>query len=133
MSVHGASVGAGWEPALGGGGAALVQRCLACRHAQHYDRPVCVSCGARDLILEPTSGRASVLSFTVIHRSPLASLRAPYVLALVRLEEGPVVMSHIVGIDPREVACDLPVSADSLMLDDGSTLTVFRPSTDRQE
>jgi hypothetical protein len=35
---------------------------------------------------------------------------APYVVALVELEEGPRLISNIVGCAPEEVAVDLPVA-----------------------
>ena len=36
-------------------------------------------------------------------RRPVPSAQAPYVLAYVRLDEGPVVMTNIVGVDPETV------------------------------
>jgi hypothetical protein len=36
-------------------------------------------------------------------------------------------LSNLVGIDPDEVVCDLPVVVDWSPLDDGRHLPVFRP------
>jgi uncharacterized protein len=104
-----------------------VQRCRACGGAQHYERPLCVRCGSGDLEPIAPSGRGTIYSFTVIHRSLLPRWSAPYVLALVRLEEGPVVMSHIVGADTDTLTCDIPVQAQWVTSDDGDRLAVFRP------
>ncbi len=33
----------------------------------------------------------------------------PYVVALIELDEGPRLLSNIIGIPPEAVACDMPV------------------------
>ncbi len=79
----------------------VLQRCQACGHLQHYPRALCTACGAMDLSFVAASGRGIVDSFTVIHREPVR------VLARVRLAEGPILLTHLVGIaQPR---CDQPV------------------------
>jgi uncharacterized OB-fold protein len=76
-------------------------RCDACGRCQHYPRVLCIACGATDLSHVAASGRGTVDSFTVIHVEPMR------VLARVRLEEGPILLTHLVGVDrPR---CDQPV------------------------
>ena len=45
-----------------------------------------------------------------MHRSAAPVPAAPYVVALVRLSEGPVVLTNVVGCDPADVRCDLPVT-----------------------
>lgn len=102
-----------------------LQRCRSCANAQHYDRPRCLACGSADLALEGPSGRGTIYSFTLVQRSPLPQLGPPFVLALVRLEEGPIVMSHIVGADADALACEMPVTASWKTFDDGTRLAVF--------
>ena len=60
------------------------------------------------------SGRGSVYTFTVTHQNQLPAFResCPYVLAYVALEEGPQLMTNIVGCDPAEEHIGMAVQAD---------------------
>jgi uncharacterized OB-fold protein len=56
------------------------------------------------------SGRGTVHSFTVVHRAPPEFVaEAPYVVALVDLEEGPRMMSRLLGVEPAAVVVGMPV------------------------
>jgi len=57
------------------------------------------------------SGRAMVLSFTIVRRppSPAFAYEVPYVVALVTLDEGPTLMTNIVGCAPEKVEIGMPV------------------------
>ncbi len=77
------------------------------------------------------SGRGSLHTFTVVHRGarnfPLPS---PYVLAVVELEEGPRLMTNLVGIeaDPAYIRIGMPVE---VVFDDVTpdiALPRFRPA-----
>jgi hypothetical protein len=103
----------------------LVQRCERCGHRQHYPRMVCVACGRTDLAFVVASGKGTVYSFTVVHRAPSAGFTPPYVIALVRLAEGPVLLTRIVDCELALVACDLPVELRWQRLEDGRHLPVF--------
>jgi len=88
-------------------GRLLVQQCTACGHHQHYPRHLCTRCGGTDgLAMVAASGRATVWSFTVVHRAPSDEVQAPYTVALVRLSEGPVMLTWLDFPDP---VCDEPV------------------------
>lgn len=106
------------------GGRFLVQRCEACGHHQHYPRAVCTSCGSTSLGYVEASGRGTVYSYSVVHRAPYPAFEPPYTVALVRLEEGPVVLTNIVGGDVR---CDSPVTLVWEDLPDGRKLPLFTP------
>ena len=57
----------------------------------------------------PGFGRGRVFSFVVYRRTYHPGMPAPYVVALVELDEGPRLISNIVGCEPEEVAIDMPV------------------------
>ena len=59
----------------------------------------------------PVSGRGKVFSFVIFHRvyHPAFAQEVPYVVALVELEEGPRLLTNIVGVPARTVACEMPV------------------------
>ncbi len=103
----------------------VVQRCERCGHRQHYPRMLCVACGGTDLSFVDASGKGTVYSFTVVYRPPSAAFVPPYVIALVRLAEGPVLLTRIVDSEPALVACDLPVELRWQRLEDGRHLPVF--------
>lgn len=104
-----------------------VQYCTACDTWQHYPRSLCSHCWAPASALRWRfpSGRAQVESFSVVHRGSGAfAPYAPYAVALVRLAEGPVMMTHVVG-DIEAVAI-----GDTVQLEfaerAGRTVPVFR-------
>lgn len=104
----------------------LVQRCDACAAMQLYPRALCTTCHATHLSLVESSGRGLVHSYTVVHRTPDADrFMPPYVVALVRLEEGPTLTTNIVAIDPDDVRCDLAVEVTWEPLADGRHLPLF--------
>ena len=106
-----------------------VQRCRACGGAQLYPRPLCTSCGGTDLELVGATGRGTVHSMTVVHRAPHPAFTPPYVVALVRLDEGPTMMTNVVGCDPAAVHIDQRVEVTWHDLDDGRRLPLFTPTT----
>nr|BFE78218.1 hypothetical protein GCM10020093_008190 [Planobispora longispora] len=106
-------------------GSLLLQRCGACRRAQHYPRALCAACGSTDLTWTESAGRGVVDSFTVVHRSPFPEPQAPYVVARVRLAEGPVLLTNLVGAAPDDWRCDEPVRLTWRPVGDGRRLPVF--------
>ncbi|MEU5882495.1 OB-fold domain-containing protein [Spirillospora sp. NPDC047279] len=105
-----------------------VQRCLECGHRQHYPRALCTGCGGTALDLAEVTGHGTVDAFTVVHRAPPGGPPAPYVVARVRLAEGPVLLTNLVGADPGSWCCDRPVRVDWRPLPDGRHLPVFAPA-----
>ena len=103
----------------------LVQRCSSCHTAQLYPRALCASCGAgADLLaFVEASGRGTVVSFTEIHRAPNPAFAVPYTVALVRLDEGPVILTRLVGT--AQPVCDSAVELDWWPLGDGRHLPLF--------
>lgn len=105
-----------------------VQRCGACGGAQLYPRILCIACHATDLRLEDAAGTGQVLSFSVVHRSPDPErYRPPYTVGLVRLTEGPVMTTVLVGRDPADWRCDAPVRVAWELLEDGRNIPLFIP------
>jgi uncharacterized OB-fold protein len=102
----------------------LVQTCQVCGHRQHYPRAVCTACGSAELGWTTASGHARVVSHTTVHRAPSPAFPPPYVLALVRLDEGPQLLTAVDG----DVRCDDAVVLDWRPLPDGRHLPVFRPT-----
>lgn len=104
--------------------------CRACRLTFHYPRVLCPRCWSQDLGWRVVSGRGTVATFTVLHRAvhPAWQSRAPYVTALVDLEEGPRLLSNVVGIDPRDARVGLAVEV-VFEVEGEATLPRFVPRT----
>lgn len=106
----------------------VVQRCTACGTHRFYPRALCPACHAVSFDWVKTSGRGGVYSFTVVHRAPSASFagKIPYALAIVALDEGPHLLSEIVGTPPGEIAIGMRLEVDFQEIGDGAVLPVFR-------
>ena len=103
-------------------GKLLVQECRSCGGKQLYPRSICSGCGSPGLSYVSASGRATVYSHTTVRRAPHPSFEPPYGVALVRLEEGPVILTNIVDGEPR---CDAAARLVWEDLPDGRKLPVF--------
>jgi hypothetical protein len=92
----------------------VLQRCPACKTVQHRPRAVCAGCLSNDLEHFVASGRGTVYTYTVTHQNGVPPFRdaLPYVLAYVDLEEGPRLMTNIVGCEPVDVSIGMAVEVD---------------------
>ncbi len=83
----------------------LLQRCAVCGHVPNYERVACPHCFG-ELERYPSTGGGRVESFTVIHRTHAERYvpHVPIVMALIALDDGPAVISTIVGDDRLETA-----------------------------
>ena len=86
-----------------------VSSCDDCGHLFLPPGPCCPRCWSRRLTPRAVSGNGRVFSFAVYRRTYHPAIPAPYVVALVELEEGPRLISNIVGCAPEEVEVDMPV------------------------
>ncbi len=111
-------------------GRLMIQRCDACGAAQHYPRPFCGSCWSDQVRWEEASGRGTLYTYSTVYVNDLPPFgdRLPYVAAAVDLEEGPRLMTNIVGVDPSELRVGMAVQVDFQPLTDEITAPVFRPA-----
>lgn len=108
-----------------------VQKCAGCGTLRFVPKEICPRCGSQLADWTPVSGRGRVYTFTVIHRGPTPAYQAeaPYVIAHVELEEGPRVISNLVGCDSGDVHIGMPVEVVFDDVSDDWTLYRFRPSS----
>ena len=106
-----------------------VQRCAACGYYQFFPRLYCAQCFGDRVEWVKASGRAKVLSFTIVRRppSPAFSDEVPYVVALVTLHEGPTLMTNIVGCAPEKVEIGMPVEVTFDDWTEEISIPKFRP------
>jgi uncharacterized protein len=108
----------------------LLQWCATCDKPVWFPREVCPWCLGDELEWRPASGRGEVYACTVEHRPsmPTPFGDAPYVIALVELDEGPRLMTNVVGCDPESVSVGMPVRVAWEALTDGRNLPLFEPA-----
>src|SRR5690349_5836436 len=78
-----------------------VQRCDDRKSYIFYPRALCPHCSSRRLKWTPVTGRGEIYTMTIVHKAPSAAFQAdaPYVVALVELDEGCRMMTNIVDVD----------------------------------
>lgn len=96
-----------WEGTLQG--VLRLQRCEGCGHHEWTPQQVCSRCLRDSLEWKPVSGRGTVYSFSVVHRPQTPGFQAPYAVAIVELEEGPRMLTDLVGIEPDSIRIGMPV------------------------
>ena len=92
-------------------------KCTVCSTVYFPPRAVCPVCTSHRQSIEKMvpfqlSGYGEVLSYTVVHEAAEGfEMQVPYVVALVRTDEGPVLTGQVVDIEPAVVRIGLRVHA----------------------
>jgi uncharacterized OB-fold protein len=104
-----------------------LQRCRGCERPYFPPQPCCPRCGTDDVEVMRASGRGFLYSYVITHRAA-PGFEAPYVIAEVELDEGPRMLSNLVGVepDPAALPLDLPLEVTFEPLGE-ITLPHFRP------
>ncbi|MFJ5548450.1 Zn-ribbon domain-containing OB-fold protein [Streptomyces sp. NPDC093225] len=124
-----------WEAA--GAGRLLLRRCGGCGRAHHYPREFCPYCWSEETGWEEASGRATLYTWSVVHRNDLPPFggRVPYVAAVVDLEEGPRMMTEVVECPGAELRIGMPLEVAFRREGEGEgggpAVPVFRPCAGR--
>lgn len=103
-----------WDAAAQG--RLVYQHCQTCDKPQFYPRSQCATCHGSALEWRESKGEGTIATFTEVLRAPTAAFKemAPYVIALVDLDEGFRMMVNIVEGDTTRLAIG------------ARTLTIFR-------
>lgn len=119
-----------WDAAAEG--RLLLRRCGECGKAHHYPREFCPACWAGEdrVEWEAASGRATLYTWSVIHRNDLPPFgeRVPYVAAVVDLAEGPRMMTEVVGAEGLELRVGMDLAVTFREAAEGVWVAVFTPA-----
>jgi uncharacterized protein len=86
------------------------ETCHSCGTKLFPPRDVCLECEALAYELYTFTGLGEIYSYTTIYDAPEGFEHyAPYVVALVRLEEGPLVTAQLTDVDPADIKIGMPV------------------------
>jgi uncharacterized OB-fold protein len=109
-------------------GRLVLPRCDSCGAVIWYPRRFCPECHRSSISWFEASGQGTVYSFTVVRQAPEPWRKVvPYVIAQVELDEGPRVLTNIVGCDPGEVTIGQPVEVVFDRSASGHAIPRFRP------
>jgi uncharacterized OB-fold protein len=87
-----------------------LQRCADCATLRYPVSDICPSCLSLASTWERVSGDGEVYSFGVFRHQYKHDWPTPYTVALIRLDEGPTLISNVVGCAPEDVRVGMPVS-----------------------
>jgi len=109
-----------WQAAAQG--RLLLRRCRTCAKPHFYPRSLCPFClGETDW--ETASGTGTIYSFSIMRHAP-----QPYVMAYVRLAEGPTMMTNIVDCAFEDVHIGQSVRVVFKPSDGGPPVPMFTPA-----
>jgi len=112
-------------------GRLLLQRCKESGKAYFPPRNFSPFTGSRDVEIFEASGKATLYSYIINHRPRPDFGEEPHSIAVVELEEGPRLMTNIVGCPqtPEALVLDMPLEVTFEKVSDDITLPKFRPAS----
>ena len=106
-----------------------LQRCTACSNVYFPPRPFCPNCASRKVESFVSSGRGKLSTYIINTRpAPGFEADAPYAIAVVELNEGPRLMTSIVGVaqTPETLPIDAAVEVAFEAVSEAISLPKFR-------
>jgi uncharacterized protein len=92
-------------------GVLRLQRCEACSSYQHPPESFCYRCGSDRIEWAEASGLGVVHTFITVHQRghPAFADDIPYNVSVIQLDEGPRLLTNVVGVPPEQVRIDMRV------------------------
>jgi len=107
----------------------MLMRCRKCGTWRLPSRPRCHECWSTETEWARASGRGTLYSFGLMHQKfPGFEEEIPYNYALVELEEGPRIVTNVVGVPNEELRVGMPVVAYYDDVSEDTTLVRFTPA-----
>jgi len=81
-------------------GEVRLQRCASCGAHQYPAESFCYECGAQSLDWVKVAGEGTIYSFIVVHQPYHKAFKPflPYTVAIVQMDEGPRMLSAMLGL-----------------------------------
>ena len=84
--------------------------CERCKSRIFPPRDICPECEAPAKTPYAFSGMGEVYSYSTVHDAPEGYQdNIPYTIALIKLDEGPLVTAQLADIEPQEISIGMPV------------------------
>lgn len=103
-------------------GKLVLQQCCACGLKRFLPRHLCPTCWSDQMQWVEANGRGTIHAVTTVRRAPSSAFRekVPYVVALVDLEEGPRMLTNIVGSNAEQARIGQAVEVTFEVRDNGA-------------
>ena len=109
-------------------GRLVLPRCVQCGATLWYPKGFCPLCASSSIEWIAASGRGTVYSFSVTRKGAgVWAEHSPYVIAYVELDEGPRLLTNIVGSDAGDVHIGMTVEVVFDPTEAGPAVFRFRP------
>lgn len=105
----------------------LAQRCAQCGSHVFVPRAFCPQCLGTELTWVQVAGTGVVVTYTVVWRAQTPAFETPYVVAVVRLDEGHEMMTNLVDVDVTAVQIGMKVRVQFIDVSAEITLPCFAP------
>jgi len=78
--------------------------CESCKIYHFYPRPRCPECRGQSIVLREAKQTGTIYSYTLVKRAPSERFKAdvPYVIAIIKTDDGPHLMSRIVDANSEK-------------------------------
>jgi uncharacterized OB-fold protein len=106
----------------------VAYKCQNC--GSFYSQAIdCVSCDSPRMDWVKVSGRGEVFTFCIYHQAfhPAWKDDIPYNVAYVKLDEGPLLLTNIVGCANKDIHIGMPVAVVFEDINEEVTLPKFKP------
>ncbi|MCP5182179.1 MAG: Zn-ribbon domain-containing OB-fold protein [Pseudomonadales bacterium] len=82
------------------------QQCRQCNTVVFYPRAHCTGCTNGELEWKDSAGSGTVYTYSVVRQSyhPFFRGLAPYIVAWIDLDEGPRLVSNLIGVDTPDLS-----------------------------
>lgn len=109
----------------------LLHACGICGR-RYWPASRCIVHGDAQMRWIDSSGRGTLYTYTVMHHAYTAAMkgRTPYVVAVVKLDEGPYFHSNLVECPVEALRIGMPLQATMVEHESGLVVPVFRPASD---
>lgn len=109
-----------------------LRKCNDCGEAYFYPRDISPCCFSKDTSWIQASGKASLFTYGIVHRAPHPGFAddAPFVTAIVELDEGPKMPTNIIIDDPTPEKLQVGMALRVVFEDITDTITLpkFAPA-----
>ncbi len=111
-------------------GRLTIQHCEDCGCYRVIAGPRCDACRSANLTFVAASGQATLFTFAVMHQRyhPAFYDELPYPLAVVELEEGPRLLTSLVGVESAQLKMGMKLKAVFVEIGQDIFLPKFTPA-----
>lgn len=112
-----------------------LQQCGACGALRFPASAVCASCDSDVAVWTRVSGKGRVFSWVVFHKAyfPGFAAEIPYNVAMIALDEGPMFITNVIGVDNADLRKGMRVEVVFEKVSDEFTIPKFRPGAEEAD